>query len=210
MTKEESFKAVAVARVGLLSLLLGSSIVLADGDDDRRANLPVPSTGAVPKAQCGPGDRTEGGLQGQTTPAERASGDSQNGYNCNLELVSQFRGEGAVSQNGPTYFNECAYFATNNSPQQQHRGVVVLDVSDTAHPVASEYLDDTPAMANPHETLRANAPRKLLAAAQNNGPDFAVYDLSADCRKPTLKGEIQLAGARRIWATRAGRSHVLR
>jgi hypothetical protein len=86
MSKQESVKVVAVARVGLLGLLLSSSIVLADGDNERHAKLPIPSTGAVPKAQCGPGDRTEGGLQGQTTPAERASGDSQNGYNCNLEL----------------------------------------------------------------------------------------------------------------------------
>ena len=41
----------------------------------------------VPKAQCGRRDHTESGLQGQTTPAERVSGDSEEGYNCNLELV---------------------------------------------------------------------------------------------------------------------------
>jgi hypothetical protein len=56
--------------------------------------------GPVPKAQCGPSDRIEGGLQGQTTSQERASGDSERGYNCNLELVGQFRGEGAFSQDG--------------------------------------------------------------------------------------------------------------
>ena len=86
--------------------------------------------GPVPKAQCGPSDRTESGLQGQTTSAERASGDSERGYNCNLELVGQFRGEGAFSQDGPAYFDHCAYMATENDPQQEHPGVVVIDVSD--------------------------------------------------------------------------------
>jgi hypothetical protein len=109
--------------------------------------------------------------------------------------VSQFRGEGAVSQDGPTYFDECAYFATNDNSQQQHLGVVVVDVSNTAHPVVSQYLDDTLAMANPHETLRAHAGRKLLAAAQNNGPNFAVYNLAAGCRKPALIASIELPGS---------------
>ena len=44
----------------------------------------------MPKAECGPGDWTESGLQGQTTPWERYSGDSEGGYNCNLELVGQY------------------------------------------------------------------------------------------------------------------------
>jgi hypothetical protein len=34
----------------------------------------------VPKTHCGRGDHTESGLQGQTTPAERGSGDSEEGY----------------------------------------------------------------------------------------------------------------------------------
>ena len=64
--------------------------------------------GPVPKAACGPSDRTESGLQGQTTSQERASGDSEGGYNCNLELVGRFRGEGAFSQDGPAYYGHCA------------------------------------------------------------------------------------------------------
>src|SRR5687767_4517830 len=54
---------------------------------------PVPWTGPVPKANCGTNDRVET-LQGHTTLAERESGDSERGYNCNLELVGQFQGEG--------------------------------------------------------------------------------------------------------------------
>lgn len=180
MGKQKQISARAIAVVASLTLLLGASAAFA---------------ASVPQAKCGRGDHTESGLQGQTTPQERSSGDSERAYNCNLELVSQFRGEGAVSQNGPTYFNGCAYFATNNNPLQQHPGVVVVDVSDPENPQASTYLDDTPAMANPHETLRAHVGRKLLAAAQNNGPNFAVYDLSADCLHPSLMASITLPGS---------------
>src|SRR5687767_2999426 len=49
---------------------------------------------AVAKASCGPHDRPESGLQGQTTLAERFSSDQGNAYTCNLELMSQFRGAG--------------------------------------------------------------------------------------------------------------------
>jgi hypothetical protein len=194
MINLQRVKALSVAAGASLSLLLSTSIALAI-DGDKNSSEPVPLTGSVPKASCGRGDRPESGLQGQTTPEERFSGDSERGYNCNLALVSQFKGEGSVSQNGPTYFGDCAYYATNDNPQQQHLGVVVLDVSNTSHPAATKYLDDTPTMLNPHETLRANAGRKLLAGAQNNGPNFAVYSLAHDCRDPALLASIEMAGS---------------
>ena len=56
----------------------------------------IPGMGPVPKAHCGRFDWTESGLQGQTTTWERESGDSEGGYNCNLELVGQFRGRGSL------------------------------------------------------------------------------------------------------------------
>jgi hypothetical protein len=133
-------------------------------------------------------------LQGQTTRDERESGDSEVGYNCNLELVGQYQGEGAKSQGGPAYSDSCAYYVTNNNPLQQHRGVVVVDASDPRNPRATAQLDD-PVMVDPHETLKANARRNLLAGGQNNGPGFAIYDLSADCRHPVLKGLIDLPGS---------------
>jgi hypothetical protein len=197
MIKQQRVRALEIAALMLMGLLLSTAAAFADdtGAADKNANASAALTGSVPKATCGRGDRTESGLQGQTTPEERFSGDSERGYNCNLKLVSQFRGEGSVSQDGPTYFNECAYFATNDNSLQQHLGVVVLDVSDTSHPMVSKYLDDTLAMANPHETLRAHAGRKLLAAAQNNGPNFAVYNLAADCSDPVLMSSIELPGS---------------
>ena len=189
MSSAKSFaivRAFAIVTGGLLGLLLRTSTVFAD-------SFP----GSVPKAHCGPGDRIESGLQGQTTTEERFSGDSELGYNCNLELVGEYRGEGAFSQDGPAYAGDCAYFGTDRvTPLQQHLGVTVIDASDPQHPQPSAYLDDTPAALAPHETLQTNARRHLLVVGQNNGPNFAVYDTSADCRHPVLKASIDLPGSR--------------
>ena len=82
----------AISTLLLLGLAFGGSASILAAD-----NLAgeIGSMGPVPKAQCGPSNRIEKGLQGETTREERASGDSERGYNCNLELVGQFRGEGA-------------------------------------------------------------------------------------------------------------------
>ena len=154
----------------------------------------IPWTGPVPKANCGRWDWTESGLQGQTTPWERESGDSEGGYNCNLELVGQFQGEGARSQGGPAYIDHCAYYLTDNNPLQQRPGVVVVDASDPRRPRPTTYLDD-PVFLDPHETLKANQRRKLIAGSRRDSTGFAVYDASADCARPVLKGSIDLSGS---------------
>ena len=180
MNRQEVVKAFAIAAVAWPTLVLGASITASYETSVRQRAIaqPVASTAPVPKATCGRMDRTETGLQGQTTPDERSSGRSERGYNCNLELVGQFQGEGAFSQDGPAFLDNCAYYATENRSGQMHPGVVVLDVSDPRHPQPTAYLDDTPAGRNPHETLKVNEKRKLLAVAESNGPNFAVYDLS--------------------------------
>jgi len=152
------------------------------------------SAAPVPKAKCGPKDRVETSLQGQTSVAERQSGASEQAYNCNLELVGQYQGEGANWQ--LAWYNECAYVGTANRTEQQHRGVVVLDASDSRNPKATAYLD-TMAMLNPWESLKVNEARKLLAGVQQNGPAnaFATYDISGDCRSPVLKGDVTLPDA---------------
>ena len=157
---------------------------------------PEPWSKPVPRAECGSGDRVETGLQGQTTVAERFTGASSKAYNCNLELIGQFQGEGASWQMAA--FEHCAYYDTSNRPEQQHKGVVVVDVSDPRHPVASAYLDAR-SMWDPWESLKVNAPRKLLAAVQSDGgrgeqPGFAVYDIS-DCGHPVLKSSVDLGTA---------------
>src|SRR4030095_579845 len=178
MNKQLLVRKFAISTVSLLGLLLSNSIVSADpGNAGGRRTNEVGSMGPVPKAECGRSDSTESGLQGQTTSAERAvvngHTDSEGGYNCNLELVGQFRGEGAFSQNGPAYFDHCAYMSTENNPAQAHPGVVVIDVSDPTNPRPTAYLDDTPAGLNPHENVKVNQKRGLLGLAQSNGPNFA-------------------------------------
>jgi hypothetical protein len=124
------------------------------------------------------------------------TGASEQSYNCNLELVGQFRGEGASWQMAA--FDTCAYYATANGAGQQRKGVVVIDASNPRSPVASTYLDSRP-MWDPWESLKVNVPRKLLAAVQadrGNGvdPGFAVYDIST-CAKPVLKSAVVLPAA---------------
>src|SRR3954467_11513540 len=119
MNKQRLVSGFAISAAALLGLLLSNAAFSADGG--KRANE-LGSMGPVPKAVCGPSDHTESGLQGQTTAGERAvvngHTEPQGAYNCNLELVGQFRGEGAFSQNGPAYFGHCAYMATENNPSQ--------------------------------------------------------------------------------------------
>jgi hypothetical protein len=177
----------ADSTVLLLGVLLTSSAIAGAGG---KGTNEIGSMGPVPKAQCGPSDRTESGLQGQTTSEERASGGSELGYNCNLALVGRFRGEGAFSQDGPSYFDHCVYMATENNPLQAHPGIVVIDVSDPTNPQATAYLADTPAGLNPHENNKVNEARGLLGLVQNNGPNFAVYDLNGDCAHPRLASSI--------------------
>jgi hypothetical protein len=187
--------------IAAMSLVLGTgvgSIAFAGDRDDRP---PVPWTKAVPRAHCGPHDRPESGLQGETTLAERVSGAVDHGFTCNLELVGQFEGEGASF--GFTWFDRCAYYGTGGgrgapSPLQQHVGVVVVDAWNPQHPQATAYLDD-PAMDEPWESLRVNTKRKLLGGTRGLGLApvadrfFAFYDIS-DCAHPVRLSVADVTG----------------
>ncbi|HEX6795737.1 MAG TPA: hypothetical protein VF304_17975 [Casimicrobiaceae bacterium] len=185
MHKHHFAKLFAVSTAAATSLLLSAAIASAQaisGD-----GFPA----SIPKAVCGPTDHTESGLQGETTIEERFSGDSETAYNCNLQLVGeepQDTYQGAYSQDGPAYYDVCAYYGTD-SGFKTGQGIKVIDVSDPRHPVVTANLTDTPAALDPHETLSANANSRLLAAGQTNGSNFAVYDIS-DCRHPVLKGQV--------------------
>ena len=180
----------AIVAAGMLTWALGGAPLEAQRTNG--GGTPQPWEKPVPRAECGKGDRVETGLQGQTTVAERMTGASSRSYNCNLELVGQFQGEGANYQMAS--FDECAYYGTASRPVL-NKGVVVVDASNPRRPVATTYLDAR-AMWDPWESLKVNPARKLLAAIQaDNGngeqPGFAVYDVS-DCRKPVLKASIDL------------------
>ena len=186
MNKQDLVKLFAVATVAAQALLLGASTASAQAP----ASDGFPPS--IPKATCGPTDHTESGLQGETTMQERFSGDSETAYNCNLELVGeepQDVYQGAYSQDGPAYYDVCAYYGTDRG-FTTGQGIKVIDVSDPQHPKVVTQLTDSPAALAPHETVSTNAKTRLLAAGQTTmGGNFAVYDIT-DCRHPVLKGQV--------------------
>jgi hypothetical protein len=147
----------------------------------------------VLKPTCGPADRTETGLDGQLTLAERMSGASTQPYNYNLEVVGQYVGEGADHQ--LAWQDDCAYYTTNDVMPLMSPGVQVIDVSDPTNPRRTANLGD-PSLLQPWESLQVNHKRKLLAGVEAEGgsgqqPGFSIYDVS-NCRHPRLKAAVNL------------------
>jgi hypothetical protein len=190
------FALVALSCIAVSSFFAGGS----SGEED--ANDAVPLT--VPKAVCGPEDHPEMGLQGQVPAMMRANG--FHGFNCNLKLIGQERGEGANWQT--TEFRDehhhiCAYHGTASptfigAANRSHLGVRVIDVTDPEDPTTTTYLQ-TPSMLDPWESLKVNERRQLLGAdnGQNGGggPEVDIYDVSGDCRTPQLLGSVAIGQA---------------
>jgi hypothetical protein len=129
------------------------------------------------------------------------SGASTEPYNCNLEVVGQFVGEGADHQMG--WQDNCAFYSTNAAvagvapgvPAMEFPGVQVIDVSDQRHPFRTDNLHD-PSLTQPWESLNVNHTRKLLGGIESEGgngvkPGFSVYDIR-DCTHPVLKAAVDL------------------
>ena len=153
---------------------------------------------AVPIAHCRPTDKTESGMQGLTTPAEIAAGKAAQGFNCNVDLVGQYQGEGASWQ--LTAWKNCAYFDQRLNAAEQHPGSVAVDVSDPAHPKATAWMADN-ALLDPWESLKVNPARQLLAGGQRpdstqnfGGTGFSIYDISTDCKNPVQKAFVNIPG----------------
>ena len=165
---------------------------VSTGCGDRSSGTAEPPRAEpVAKATCGSGDHPETALQGEV-PATLRSPGAFHGFNCNLDLVGQSRGEGAgwqvafaVDKAG----HVCAYYDTAPSTANRaHRGVVVIDATDPAKPTPTAYLD-TPSMLDPLESLKVNARRQLLIAVNSvnaKSVDLDIYDVSTDCRAPKL------------------------
>jgi len=155
--------------------------------------------GPVPKAVCGPNDHPETGLQGQVPAVLRMQGFQ--GFNCNLELVAQSRGDGANWQSdeykqrhGSKVEHVCAYYGTAaTTANRTHVGVPVVDITNAANPTPTAYLTTT-SMLDPWESLKVNERRQLLAADNGRnaagGPFVDIYDLSNDCRSPQLLASV--------------------
>jgi len=152
-------------------------------------SVAVPAAASVPVAKCRKTDNPETVLQGLTGTVERTNGATDKGFNCNTDLVGQFEGEGASY--GFAWFQDCAYYSTANLAEQQHKGVVVLDMSNSTQPKVATYLT-TAAMSEPWESLKVHEAKKYLAGVQFNGLGFDVYDISADCKNPKLLSSVNL------------------
>ena len=163
-----------------------------------------PDPPATPQIACGPGSLPESGIQGRVPKSEVDSGRAAKGYRCNTEQVGHFGATGGFQVH--RYVDKagrvCAYFdstllfpkdALTNSAEGL--GVYVMDMANPAKPVHTATLS-TPAMLSPHESLRLNQKRGLLAAGMgypSTNPGIVdVYDVSADCRQPVLKSSTPL------------------
>ena len=140
-------------------------------EKQKPADTSAPLT--VPKATCGPNDHPETALQGQVTAAMRASGFT--GFNCNLELVGQVRGDGANWQT--TQFAQgrhkiCAYHAPRSPAGNR-----------LVH-VSGQWIADAQVherrMAVPRQ--RNAAGRAELAVAAPRPRDFACIAEHAACK----------------------------
>ena len=166
------------------------------GDDNNDSPAPA-KTFAVTKAVCGPGDKPEADLQGQVTAATRAAGFK--GTNCNLQLVGQYKGEGASWQFA--WFqdkagHQCGYYDTGAATANRTQlGTVVLDLSNPAAPKPTGYLTSI-AMLDPWESLKVNERRQLLGGTQatngSGGNGLDLYDISGDCRSPQLLSSVKI------------------
>ena len=183
---------VGVALAAVLSLLvLASPALAADA---------YPPTPDVP---CDAGSLPES-TQGRVPLAEVESGRAAKGYTCNAREVGHhgvtggFRVESYTDKAG----HVCAYYDTTllfpkDTLNQgvEGTGTYVLDMTDPTKPVLTDTLK-TPAMESPHESLRLNKKRGLLAAALSYptfNPGFVdVYDVTADCRHPALQSSTPL------------------
>jgi len=188
-------KSTALTLIALSSFALttvGSSS--ADQEDDPGVFK------TVPKAVCGASDHPETALQGQVPAALRASG--FHGFNCNLELIGQSRGDGANWQSAEFRDEQhhiCAYHGTSFSTvDRTHLGVPVIDVSDPHDPTPTGYLTTT-SMLDPWESLKVNERRQLLGADNGHngggGPEVDIYDVSGDCRTPQLLATLAVGKA---------------
>ena len=158
---------------------------------------PEPPLTASPRAVCGPGSHPLQGVQGRVPADALNSPAGQNGYTCNLRMLSHQGQSGGfkVLRYIDKHGHECAFYDTAllyptnavNLSGPPSQGVAVLDMSNPARPVQTATLI-TPPMLSPHESLNLNARRGLLGAVLGNPSThpglFSIYDVSQDCRHP--------------------------
>ena len=156
-----------------------------------------PALTPVPEAQCDANSTPLAGMQGRVTREQTESPEAERGWACNLKPISNhptpggFRVWRYVDRAG----HECAFYdASLLGPLNvvslvagPGQGVVVLDMSDPAHPKQTALLTD-PGFLSPHEALNLNVKRGLLASESGSvGTEpsvLSIYDVSQNCLVP--------------------------
>jgi hypothetical protein len=150
-------------------------------------------------AKVGPDSVPEPGIQGYIPPTDRSY--VEHGYRCNLELINSYTEDGfmvSFAWYGDCVYADTAYLATDPD-YEELKGVRVIDASDPMSPQRTALLQ-TPAMALPLESMKANQSRGLLAAVQGaislqylpGGPYFDIYDLQDDPAHPKLLASVEM------------------
>jgi hypothetical protein len=183
---------IAVALAAVLGLLVLSSPALAADAYPPTPDVPC-DAGSLPET-----------TQGRVPASEIESGRAAKGYTCNARelghhgVTGGFRVESYTDKAGHVcaYYDTTLLFPKDTLAQGvEGTGTYVLDMTDPAKPVLTDTLK-TPAMQSPHESLRLNKKRGLLAAALSYptfNPGFVdVYDVTADCRHPALQSSLPL------------------
>ncbi|MCW2605446.1 MAG: hypothetical protein JWO60_139 [Frankiales bacterium] len=180
--------------------LLASALLVAGAAFSTTFAVAAPAPAVpppTPGSACDAGSLPER-TQGRAPLSDVASGRYAKGYRCNAVQVAHtgvsggYRVERYVDRAG----HECAYADTTllfpkDAPEQglNGSGTYVYDMKDPKRPVLTSVLR-TVAMASPHESLRLNVKRGLLAAVfsyPTTQPGVMdVYDVKADCRTPQL------------------------
>src|SRR4051794_9645486 len=185
----------AAAMLG--SSALASSAAASPAVSRHRASSVAPVRDIACDAQSLPESE-----QGRVSAADVASGRAAKGYTCNTVQVGHFGTTGGfhVERYDDRAGHTCAYMDSTlifpkDAAGPEGPGVYVLDMSTPARPVKTATLT-TPAMLSPHESLRVNVKRGLLAADMGYSsfnPGFVdVFDLTEDCRHPILQSSTPL------------------
>jgi hypothetical protein len=167
--------------------------------------IPGPGLQPVPRAHCDENSRPLSGMQGRVPLKAINSTAADWGWTCNVSEISHHLTPGGfrVWRYSDHQGHTCAYYDTSFTAPANlvsviggpSLGVIVLDMTDSAHPVQTATLRSL-AMLSPHESVNLNVKRGLLAAEVGNAltspGTMVIYDLSKDCRHPSLLAQLPI------------------
>jgi hypothetical protein len=176
--------------VSILAALMMPGAALAQVLEPPSVTFGVPAitaTGSRSTAICGPGDRPETGMQGETPLKDMESGQTKSPYNCGMRIIGNTNimnlGGGLLKRS-----RSCAYVSTSG----QNGGVAVIDVSNPAAPKPVKLLKDPGAIGTSEtmDVVDVDNRHLLVVGEYSNGlsataAPFSIYDTSV-CTDPKL------------------------